>query len=129
LRQPAEPAIAGAAVSLTSLDGSYSQTLTTVINPDPLVYQGMCFENVPMGQYNVSAAAPDGYNPTRNMTSSMEVVAGDTAYIDYGAQSRTAAQAANPSGKPSPLLGLIGGVLLLGGAGMGVYVWMTLRKK
>jgi len=36
-----EGAIAGAAISLTSDDGTYSQTQTSVINPDATVYQGM----------------------------------------------------------------------------------------
>jgi len=129
LRQTTEIAIAGAAISLTSLDGVYSQTLTTEINPDPEAYQGMCFTNVPMGQYNVSAAAPDGYNPTRNLTSSLEVVAGDTVYIDYGAQSSTLAQSGNQGNRTSPLLGVVGVIILLVGFGMGVYAWRTARKK
>jgi hypothetical protein len=129
LRQITESAIPGAAISLTSLDGSYSQTLTTTINPDATAYQGMCFSNVPMGQYNVSAAAPDGYNPTINLTSKVDVTAGDIAYIGYGAQFKTVVEADNPTNKRSPLLGIIGGVFLLAGIGMGVYVWSLLRKK
>jgi hypothetical protein len=129
LRQTTEVAIAGAAVSLTSLDGTFSKTLTTAINPDATVYQGMCFTNVPMGKYNVSAAVPDGYNPTVNLTSSVDVTAGDTSYIAYGAQARTVAEPDNPGSKRSPLLGIVGIVFLLAGVGMGVYVWSLLRKK
>jgi hypothetical protein len=129
LRQSTEVAIAGAAVSLTSLDGSYSKTLTTVINPDATAYQGTCFTDVPMGQYNVSAAAPDGYNPTINLTSKIAVSAGDIAYIDYGAQLKTVVDPGNPVNQRSPLLGIIGAVFLLAGIGMGVYVWSLLRKK
>lgn len=129
LRQTTEKAIPGAAISLTSLDGAYSQTLTTAINPDTTAYQGMCFTNVPMGKYNVSAAAPDGYNPTINLTSSVDVTPGDIAYIDYGAQLKTVPEANVPSNKPSPLLGILGAVFLLAGIGMGVYIWGLLRKK
>jgi hypothetical protein len=129
LRQATEGAIAGAAISLTSLDGTYSQNLTSVINPDSTVYQGMCFANVPPGKYNVSAAAPDEYNPTINLTTSVEVIPGDVAYVDFGAQSKTVAEASNPSKSPSPLLGVLGAALLLGGIGLGVYVWRTLRRK
>src|SRR5512137_142454 len=68
LRQETEPAIAGAAISLTGDDGKYSQTLTSVINPDATAYQGTCFNEVPPGKYSVSAAAPDGYNPTISLT-------------------------------------------------------------
>jgi len=129
LRQTTEKAIAGAAISLTSLDGTYSQTLTTAINPDPEAYQGMCFTNVPPGQYNVSAAAPDGYNPTIILTSSVDVTPGDIVYIDYGAQVGTVPQATTPGNKPSPLLGIVGAVFLLAGIGMGAYVFSLLRKK
>jgi hypothetical protein len=129
LRQPTEIAIAGAAVSLTSLDGAFSKTLTTVINPDATAYQGTCFPDVPMGEYNVSAAAPDGYNPTINLTSKITITAGDIAYIDYGAQLKTLVDPTTPSSKRSPLLGIFGAVFLLAGIGMGVYVITMLRKK
>ena len=129
LRQSTEPAISGAAVSITSLDGSFSKTLTTAINPDATAYQGMCFASVPMGKYNVSAAAPDGYNPTTSMTSAVEVTPGDTVSIDFGAQAKTAVVAANPTKKVSPLLGLVGAVFLLAGIGLGIYVWRIMRKK
>lgn len=129
LRQTTERAIPGAAISLTSLDGSYSETLTTVINPDATAYQGMCFANVPMGKYNVSAAAPDGFNPTIDLTSSIDVTAGDIVYIDYGAQAKTLSNANIPQNKPLPLLGIVGAVFLLAGIGMGVYVWSLMRKK
>jgi hypothetical protein len=129
LRQTTEVAIAGAAISLTSLDGKFSQTLTSVINPDATAYQGMCFNNVPIGKYNISAAAPEGYNPTINLTSTVDVTAGDIFYIDYGAQVKTAPGAAVPQNKPSSLLGIIGAALLLIGIGMAIYVWSMLRKK
>jgi hypothetical protein len=129
LRQPTEKAVPGAAISLTNLEGSYSQTLTTAINPDATAYQGMCFTNVPPGKYNVSAAAPDGYNPTINLTSNVEVIPGDVARVDFGAQLKAATQANNPSKPPSPLLGILGAALLLGGIGLGVYAWRIMRKK
>ena len=129
LRQTSEGAIAGAAISLTSLDGTYSQAQTSVINPDATVYQGMCFANVPMGKYNVSAAAPVGYNPTINLTSTVDVTAGDIIYIDYGAQVKTTPGTEVPQNKPSSLLGIIGGAFLLAGIGIAVYVWSLLRKK
>jgi hypothetical protein len=132
LRQTTEVAIADAAVSLTSVTGAYSQTLTTAINPDATLYQGMCFTNVPVGQYNVSAAAPNGYNPTSVLTSKIEVTPGDTIYIDYSAQAKTVVNtgATTPATKKtSPLLGIAGAVLLLAGFGLGVYVFTLLRKK
>jgi LysM repeat protein len=131
LRQDSEGAIPGAALSLTSADGSYSKTLTSVINPDATAYQGMCFADVPPGKYSVSAAAPEGYNATINLTSSVEIIPGDTAYVDFGAQARvvTDTSTTTPSKSPSPVLGLAGAALLLAGAGLGIYTWSVLRKK
>ena len=129
LRQESEAAIAGAAISLTSDDGTYSQTQTSVINPDATAYQGMCFANVPPGKYTVSVAAPDGYNPTMNLTSSVNVNPGDSIGFNFGAQPKAVAAATTDSKGPSPLLGVIGAALLLGGIGIGAYSWRMLRKK
>jgi hypothetical protein len=129
LRQATEHAIPDAAVSLTSIDGTFSQTLATIINPDATAYQGTCFNSVPMGKFNVSAAAPDGFNPTTDMTSSIDVVAGDTTHIDFGAQVKTAMGGETPKKSVSPLLGIAGAVFLLTGIGLGIYVWRIMRKK
>ncbi len=128
LRQETEPAIAGAALSLTNPEGTFSQTKTTEINPDATAYQGMCFEDVPPGKYNISAAAPQGYNPTVDLTSNLDVNPGDVSYVNFGAQEKAAAaEAPQPKG-PSPLWGIIGAGLLLGGVGLGVYAWRIMRK-
>ena len=128
LRQASEGAIAGAAISLTSLDGNFSQTLISAINPDATAYQGMCFENVPPGKYSVSAAAPDGYNPTVDLTASVDIIPGDVADVNFGAQVKVET-ATTPSKAPSPVLGVIGAAILLIGIGLGVYTWSMLRKK
>jgi hypothetical protein len=129
LRQATEGAIAGAAISLTSLDGKYSQILTSVINPDATAYQGICFANVPPGKYSVSAAAPEGYNATINLTTSVDIIPGDVAYVDFGAQAKAVNETTTSSKSPSPTLGVIGAALLLGGIGLGAYTWRMLRKK
>jgi hypothetical protein len=129
LRQETERAVPGAALSLTSQDGTFSQTLVSAVNPIAEEYQGMCFSGVPMGEYNISAAPPPGFNPTMHMTTSLTVVPGDTAYIDFGAQSQEAASGSGGEDGPSPLLGVLGAVFLLAGIGMGVYVWRTLGRK
>ena len=128
LRQETEGAVPGAAISLTSLAGTFSKTLTTVINPDATAYQGTCFTNVPAGKYTISAAVPDGYNPTIALASSLEIVPGDTAYFDFGAQPKTATTTVT-SKKASPWLGILGALFLLGGIGLGGYVVWWMRKK
>jgi hypothetical protein len=130
LRQESEGAIPGSVISLTSLDGTYSKTLTSTINPDPEAYPGMCFEDIPAGKFSVSAAVPDGYNPTINLTTGVEVIPGDVANVNFGAQVKLESVPVAPPGKgPSPLLGVIGAAILLVGIGLGVYAWSMLRKK
>jgi hypothetical protein len=134
LRQETEFGIDGGAVSLTNLNGSYSQTLDTVstFDPDLLEPDRSCFEAVPPGEYNVSVAVPDEYNPTMQVSYTLTVRAGDQASVDFGAQSKTVTVADNEStegGGRSSALGLFGLLLLLGGAGVGYYAWRAGQPK
>jgi murein DD-endopeptidase MepM/ murein hydrolase activator NlpD len=121
LRQETELGIEGGAVSLTNLNGSYSQTQTTsaAVDPDTLEPVRACFIDVPRGEYNVSMAVPDTYNPTMLLSYTLTVKAGDRASVDFGAQSKTLT-ASEPTDTPtnnrSSLLGIFGFLLLLGGA-------------
>jgi hypothetical protein len=117
-----EPTIEGGAVSLTSLTGTYSQTLTTLAGLDPV-----CFTDVPEGNYNVSAAVPEGYNPTTALTSQITVKPGDQTFVSFGAQSSSQESQTGGGGTKSPLLGIFGAILLLGGVGLGIYAF-RLRK-
>ena len=130
LRQEEEPVILGGAISVTETGGEYSDTRETANNPDPEAYQGICFSDVPAGQYNIGAAIPDNYNPTMSLTYTLDVSAGDRAFVDFGAQGRDAAgsQTSSPAQGDgvSPMLGIVGGLLLLGGIGLG---WFALRLR
>ena len=130
LRQTTEIGIAGGAISLTNINGSYSQTqdTTDIINPDTSEPILSCFTDIPEGEYSVSVAIPDGYNPTMAVNQTLEVVAGDRAFVDFGAQSKMAQAVTqtDQSGKPSAILGVLGGFLLLCGAGLG---WYALRLR
>ncbi|HLF75436.1 MAG TPA: LysM peptidoglycan-binding domain-containing protein, partial [Anaerolineales bacterium] len=66
LRQETEFGIDGGAVSLTNLNGSYSETQNTssAADPDTLEPLRTCFGDVPQGEYNITVAVPDNYNPT-----------------------------------------------------------------
>jgi murein DD-endopeptidase MepM/ murein hydrolase activator NlpD len=134
LRQETEFGIDGGAVSLTNLNGSYSQTqnTTSAIDPDLLEPVRSCFLDVPGGEYNVSVAVPDQYNPTMLLSYNLTVKAGDRASIDFGAQSKTVT--ASESGEPqeggrSSVLGIFGLLLLLGGIGLGYYAYRSSQPK
>jgi hypothetical protein len=79
----------------------------------------------------VSIAVPEGFNPTSEITYRLDVKAGETVMMAFGAQSKTIE--VNPetpepqeTGK-FPVMGVLGGVLLLAGIGMGWYA-LQMRK-
>ncbi|HUI88637.1 MAG TPA: SdrD B-like domain-containing protein [Anaerolineales bacterium] len=123
IHETTEPLIPGGAISVTEKSGKYSKTLPTLAGTDPL-----CFTVLPEGDYNISAAIPDNYNPTMALNTTLQVQAGDSAYIDFGAQSKdtTIAQPENTN-NTSPILGILGGILLLAGLGLGGYA-LRLRR-
>jgi hypothetical protein len=134
LRQETELGIEGGAVSLTNLNGSYSQTQNTssAVDPDTAEPVRSCFVDVPSGEYNVSMAVPDTYNPTMLLSYTLTVKAGDRASVDFGAQSKTIT-ASEPQNQQtdnrSSLLGIFGFLLLLGGAGLGYYAYRSGQPK
>jgi hypothetical protein len=134
VRQETELGIEGGAVSLTNLNGSYSETqiTTSAIDPDTLLPVRTCFIDVPGGEYNVSMAVPDEYNPTMLLSYTLTVKAGDLAEISFGAQSKTitVSESTEPQeGNRSSLLGIFGFLLLLGGAGLGYYAYRSGQPK
>ena len=134
LRQETEFGIEGGAVSLTNLNGSYSQTQDTsaAIDPDTLEPVRSCFTDVPGGEYNVSMAVPDDYNPTMLLSYNLTVQPGDRASVDFGAQSETliaGEPAETQEGARSSILGIVGFLLLLGGAGLGFYAYRSSQPK
>lgn len=129
LREETEPAVAGGAVSVTENNGEYSAAQDTAIQADPAAYQGICFSNVPEGSYNITVGIPDNYNPTTDLNSSLDVKAGDRAEVGFGIQSKDIVVdpgATTPNEpKTSPIFGILGGLLLLGGAVLGYYAWRS----
>jgi hypothetical protein len=123
-----EPPIEGGAISITNGKGTVSLTGTTLGVFDPL-----CFQEIPEDEYNVSVAPPEGYNPTTVKDYSLKLMAGDQAILDFGAQisslalfpDDTAAENGESSSaagsQRSPMLGILGGLLIVGGIGLGVY--------
>ena len=130
LRQETEAGLAGGAVSLTSVDGQFSRTQITVAGIDPDTEDSLraCFVDLEPGQYTLSAAPPENYNPTTELSYGLGVAAGDSVFVGFGAQSRAVAATGGERGS-SPLLGVLGAILLLGGVGLGIYTWRMMRGK
>jgi hypothetical protein len=116
-----EAQIAGGAVSITDRLGKYSKTDSTKSGDTFL-----CFADLVDGDYNISVAPPQGYNATTSMNVPIKVKPGDSFTVNFGAQ--VSAAQAGPGGdarssQNSPILAILGGVLVLGGAGLAFYVW------
>lgn len=118
-----EVQISGGAVSVTDRAGEINLTGNT-IGGDEL----LCFADVPEGDYNVSVAPPEGYNPTTAMNYPLVVKAGDQSILNFGAQisSRAEPPSVQDGGK-SPLMLIIGAVLILLGGGIGFYFFRMRR--
>ncbi len=132
LRQESEFGIAGGAVSVSERSGLASESAATTdevdSDGDPVL---SCFVELPPGEYTVSVAAPEGLNPTTEQSVTLALTAGDIATLNFGAQMSSAAQSAELSpeeGGRSPLIGLLGIILLLSGSGLGIYTWQISRK-
>ncbi|MRR30136.1 hypothetical protein EG834_07410, partial [bacterium] len=118
LAEPGETMIIGGAVSISDRIGKVSLTANTIDGTEPL-----CFDDVPEGDYNVSVAPPEGYNATTTMNYPLKMQAGDQATLDFGAQtSSEISPAAEPEAGRSPLLAIVGGVLILGGIGVAIFM-------
>ena len=123
-----ENPLAGGAVSVTNREGSYSETQDTDDSGEPV-----CFDEVPKGDYNISVAVPDGFNPTTIVNYPLSVEAGDQALLNFGAQKKLEGQVEDPTGddpvrNASPLLGILGGVLVLAGILLGIYARFITRS-
>ncbi len=128
LRQDSEVAILGGEISITERSGLFSDTRSTIEGFDPV-----CIEDLPIGSYNITVAIPDGYNATTVLNITVDLPAGDTSYLNFGAQLTAEAQIEAPGpeeGGRSPLLGMIGVGLLLTGIGLGVFsAFMSRRSR
>jgi LysM repeat protein len=130
--QEGETGIASGAVSISNTAGTYSDTKATIseIDPDLLKPVQTCFTDVPAGEYNISLAVPAGYNPTTELTSTFAIKSGGIASVSFGAQAQKETSVEQPAedggSGPSPIFGILGGLLLLGGLGLG---WYAFRQR
>lgn len=129
MRQEEEISLAGGAINISNRDGSVSITEDTPAHdPESDTEDYLCQDSLVEGDYNVSVAIPEGYNPTTSLNAPVTLVQGDITYLNFGAQAGSVvidetANLPETSGS-TPLLGIMGILLLLGGIGLGVYsVW------
>ena len=113
-----EGPVGGAAISLTDIQGAVALNGQTTADGQPT-----CFDNLPEGQYNVTLGLPQGYNPTTQVNYGLSLKAGDRALVDFGAQRSSEASTTGQSSPRgiSPVMAILGGVLLVAGVGLGVY--------
>jgi len=122
MAEDGEESIPGGAVSLTDRTGKVSKTGST--GPAPT-----CFTELPEGDYSISLAVPEGYNPTTRTTYELRVRAGDQSLLEFGAQLSSSAEPLPVSeGGRSPLLGILGAGVLLLGIALGVYARFVFRR-
>ncbi len=128
VRQDSETTIPEGAISISNRTGSVSLTGKTVAGTDPI-----CFDKVPVGEYNVTVAIPEGYNPTTALNLAVQLNAEDQTYINFGAQLNSSNQAAQPApveaGGRSPILGIIGGLLLAAGVGLAFFAGRLVKGR
>ncbi len=120
-----EPPLSGGAISVTDRDGKVSLTEKTNSTDE------VCFLDLSEGEYTISIAVPEGYNPTMQTNVTLKITAGDITAVDFGAQTSLAAENSpvETQQKPrSPLLGILGGLVILFGIGIGVYALRTQKK-
>ena len=118
--------LAGGQVSVTHMGGEYSNIATTLGTGEAL-----CFEDIPEGQYSISIAIPEGYNPTSNQNATVQLKAGDTSHVNFSAQvsGRTQAQQEERAESGSILIAVFGGLIILAGIGIGFYARYILRNR
>lgn len=126
IRQEEEPSIPNGAISVSNRSGTVSMTAETEDGLDPY-----CFEQLDEGDYTVTVAVPEGYNPTTVTNYALTLEAGDETYLDFGAQANSVTleeEALVPTGGgKSPLLGIVGAVFLLAGIGLGIFAVLMLK--
>jgi len=133
MRQETEPSIPEGEISVSNRLGSVSLTAqtpsggtdTSIFEPTPQERGYTCFDQILEGEYLISVAAPKKYNRTTILNQTLRLEAGQTTLLAFGAQANSELEAETAiipeSPRKSPLMGIIGGVLLVAGIGLGLY--------
>jgi hypothetical protein len=139
MRQETEPSIQGGEISVSNRSGSVSLTAktpsggtdTTIVEPTPQEIGYTCFDQLLEGGYLISVAAPEGYNRTTTLNQTLRLEAGQTTMLRFGAQANSELEAQTAlipeSPRKSPIMGIVGGLLLMAGIGLGIYAALLRR--
>ncbi len=139
MRQESESSIPGGEISVSNRLGTVSLTeqtpaggiATNIVDPTPQESGYTCFDQLLQGEYLISVAAPEGYNRTTILNKTLRLEAGQTTQLAFGAQvgSELEAQTAliPESPRKSPVMGILGGILLIAGIGLGIYATFLRR--
>ena len=119
LLEETELPLDGGVVSVTDRLNTINLTGTTDASGDAL-----CFSDLPEGDYNISVAIPEGYNPTTVMNYAITIGAGEVSTIDFGAQPGSGLRPEFSEESPS-LLFLVLGIFFIGA---GVWLWFYVRR-
>ncbi len=117
--------LAGGAISVNDRGGRVAINETTSSDGES------CFSDLPEDVYSITIAVPEGFNATMRTSVDVKLIAGDITSVDFGAQISAAAEpdaADLASENRSPLLGILGGLVLVFGIGFGVYALALQRK-
>lgn len=139
MRQEDEPVIPGGAISLSNKVGTFTRTADTASAFDPACPAELelekgynCFVDLTEGEYILTVAIPDGYNPTTELSRTFRLKGGDETYVSFGAQPNsekiieTAVIPESP--RRSPVLAIVGGLVLLVGVILGIYAALLARR-
>jgi len=119
MAEETELPIAGGAVSVRDRLSVVNLTGTTDDSGEPI-----CFEDIPEGDYDLSVAIPEGYNPTTVLNYTLNLLPGDVSIVDFGAQPSSRALPIFGEEKPSVFMAIMGVIFI----GAGVGLWFYLRK-
>ena len=117
LAEETELPLAGGAVSVTNRLNTVNLTGTTDDSGG-----AVCFSEIPEGDYNISVAIPEGYNPTTVMNYAIAIGAGEVSTIDFGAQPGSGLRPVFSEERPSLLLLGLGIFFFAAGVGLWFYV-------
>lgn len=120
MAEEVELPLAGGEVSVRDRLSIVNLTGTTDDSGDPI-----CFEDIPEGDYDLSVAIPEGYNPTTVLNYTLNLLPGDVSIVDFGAQPSSRALPIFGEDNSSPFLGILGIVFVAAGVGL----WFYLRKQ